>query len=151
MLIEGRWRVTMADVDGAGIIYYASPLRWAEVLFGDWLEQLGHPISAMLAAGEATPAVDVRVRYRSLLSLDDHCRLELSTERVGRTSFSVRCDVRGPGDGQVAVDTVVTHAYVSYTHPGSGGGAGARTQPLPPWLRKALQEGPGPAHQGGER
>ena len=57
MLIERSWRVTMADVDAAGIIYYASPLRWAEVLLGDWLEQSGHSIAAMLGAGEATPVV----------------------------------------------------------------------------------------------
>lgn len=39
MLIERTWRVTMADVDAAGIIYYASPMRWSEGLLGDWLRQ----------------------------------------------------------------------------------------------------------------
>ena len=57
MLIERSWRVTMADVDAAGIIYYASPLRWAEVLLGDWLEQTGHSIATMLGGNEAIPVV----------------------------------------------------------------------------------------------
>ena len=45
----------MADVDAAGIIYYASPLRWAEVLLGDWLEQSGHSIAAMLGGRRGDP------------------------------------------------------------------------------------------------
>lgn len=148
MLIDGRWRVTMADVDAAGIIYYATPLRWAEVLLGDWLEELGHPISSMLASQVATPCVGVKVHYRSLLSLDDHCRLQLSTERIGTTSFTVRCDVRGPRHEQVAVETVATHAYVTYSHPTSANGLSAKKQPLPPWLRKGLQVGLRPEQTG---
>jgi YbgC/YbaW family acyl-CoA thioester hydrolase len=151
VLIERHWRVTMADVDAAGIIYYASPLRWAEVLLGDWLEQAGHPISAMLAAGQATPVVGVQVRYRSPLSLDDHCRLGLFTQRIGTTSFTTRCDVRGPGSGRTAVEIEVTHAFGAYSRPRPGDRAVIEKQPLPPWLRKALEADPGAEHAGGER
>ena len=151
MLINGQWRVTMADVDGAGIIYYASPLRWAEVLLGDWLEQLGHPISSMFAAGEATPVVGVKVRYRSMLSLDDHCRLELWTERIGATSFTLRCEVRAPRGEQVAVEVLTTHAYVIYAPPSAGARASATKRALPPWLKKGLEIGVGPDQIGVKR
>lgn len=151
MLIDGRWRVTMADVDGAGIIYYASPLRWAEVLLSEWLDRLGHPISAMLAAGEATPVVGVKVRYRSLLSLDDRCRLQLATHRIGTTSFATRCEVFGPSEMRPAVDLAVTHAYVEYAHPCSGGRASAEKRPLPRWLRDGLAAGLTPNDKGGDR
>lgn len=53
MLIERGWRVAMADVDAAGVIYYGSPPRWAEMLLGDWLDGLGHSP----AAGRRPPAV----------------------------------------------------------------------------------------------
>ena len=154
MLIERFWRVTMADVDAAGIIYYASPLRWAEVLLGDWLEQAGHSISAMLGAGEAIPVVGVEVRYRAPLSLDDHLRLRLSAQRIGTTSFTTRCDVWGPRTGQPAVEVAVTHAFGGYAPPRSGQGAVVSKQALPPWLRKALTEGSdseGSEDMGGER
>lgn len=154
MLIERSWRVTMADVDAAGIIYYASPLRWAEVLLGDWLEQSGHSIAAMLGAGEATPVVGVEVRYRAPLGLDDHLRLGLSAQRIGNTSFTTRCDVWGPRAEQPAVEVVVTHAFGGYAPPRPGQGAVVSKQALPPWLRKALAEGSdseGSEDMGGER
>ena len=42
-LYRDRILVTMADVDAAGIIYFASPLRWAEKLFTTWAHEMGHP------------------------------------------------------------------------------------------------------------
>lgn len=149
VLIKGSWRVTMADVDAAGIIYYASPLRWTEVLLGDWLEQLGHPISSMISAKEATPVVGVNVNYRSMLGLDDHCRLELSAAKIGASSFTLQCAVWGPSTDEVAVETLVTHAYVSYCRPGPGGRAAAERQSLPTWLRGALEAGYRPDNEGG--
>ena len=154
MLIERSWRVTMADVDAAGIIYYASPLRWAEVLLGDWLEQTGHSIATMLGGNQAIPVVGVEVRYRAPLSLDDHLRLRLSAQRIGTTSFTTRCDVWGPRTGQPAVEVAVTHAFGGYAPPRSGQGAVVSKQALPPWLRKALAEGSdseGSEDMGGER
>jgi YbgC/YbaW family acyl-CoA thioester hydrolase len=154
VLIERSWRVTMADVDAAGIIYYASPLRWAEMLLGDWLDQSGHSIAAMLDTGEAVPVVGVEVRYRAPLGLDDHLRLGLSPQRIGTTSFTTRCDAWGPRAGHSAVEVVVTHAFVSYAPPRPGQGAVVTKQSLPPWLRKALAAGrdsEGPQDVGGER
>ena len=152
-MIEREWRVTMADVDAAGILYYASPLRWAEMLLGDWLERSGHSLSSMFAVGEATPAVGLTVRYRSPLSLDDHCALRLSVTRVGKTSFTVRCAVWGTRDGQgeerLAVEVDSTHTYVSLARR-PGGGAELAKQPLPAWLRQALGGDPGAIADGAE-
>jgi YbgC/YbaW family acyl-CoA thioester hydrolase len=144
----------MADVDAAGIIYYASPLRWAEVLLGDWLERSGHSIAAMLGGNEAIPVVGVEVRYRAPLSLDDHLRLRLSAQRIGTTSFTTRCDVWGPHAGDPAVEVTVTHAFGGYVPPRPGQGAVVTKQALPSWLRKALTAGPesgGSANMGSER
>jgi len=66
------------DVDAAGIIYFASPLRWAERLCTHWIHSLGHPHRQLFSEGFATPVVNVTVDYRSHLSLDDEIRLELA-------------------------------------------------------------------------
>lgn len=139
MLTERTWRVRMADVDAAGVIYYGSPLRWAEMLLGDWMAQIGHPISAMLSAGEATPAVGVRVRYAAPLCMDDQCRLSLSALRAGRASFTVRCRVCGPRGADSAVEVDTTHAYVRYGGLGPARGGTFEPQPLPAWLRAPLE------------
>jgi YbgC/YbaW family acyl-CoA thioester hydrolase len=154
VLIKRSWRVTMADVDAAGIIYYASPLRWAEVLLGDWLEQSGHSITGMLDENEAIPVVGVEVRYRAPLGLDDHLRLRLSAQRIGTTSFTTRCDVWCPRAEHPAVEVAVTHAFGGYAPPRPGQGAVITKQPLPPWLREALAAGSdseGSADMGGKR
>lgn len=134
----------MVDVDAAGIIYYASPLRWAEVLLGDWLEHSGHSIAAMLDAGEAIPVVGVEVRYQAPLGLDDHLRLRLSAQRIGTTSFTTRCDVWGPRTEHPAVELAVTHVFGGYAPPRPGQSAVVAKQELPPWLRKALAAGADP-------
>jgi YbgC/YbaW family acyl-CoA thioester hydrolase len=139
VLMEQTWRVTMADTDAAGIIYYASPLRWMELTLGGWLEQLGHPISSMLAGNEAIPVVGTEVRYQSPLGLDDQCRLRLSAQRIGTTTFTVRCDVIGPRAERPAVVVVVTHAYGRFEMPRPGISAKIETRPLPSWLREALE------------
>ena len=128
----------MADVDGAGIIYYGSPLRWSETLFGDWLEQLGHPISTMLASGEATPVVNLGVTYRSMLRLDDHCRLQLAPAAVTTNSFTLRCSIWGPRTDQTAVDVLVTHAYVTYRRLDPTDAPRVEKRALPSWLANAL-------------
>lgn len=150
MLHTDRVLVTMADVDAAGIIYFATPLRWAERLYTHWIHALGHPQSQMFAEGIATPAVNVNVDYRSHLSLDDEVRLELTAARIGTTSFTLRLEAFAehysgpapqPGDATAAVEVRTTHVFSRYTHPSYGDGIRTVKQPLPRWLRSALEAG----------
>jgi YbgC/YbaW family acyl-CoA thioester hydrolase len=150
MLYTEQSLVTMADVDAAGIIYFATPLRWAEKLYSLWLHGLGHPHRQMFAEGVATPAVNVTADYRSHLSLDDEVRLELTAARIGATSFTLRLEAfmercggpaTRPRRSVAAVDVQTTHVFSRYTHPSYGDGARTEKQPLPQWLRSALETG----------
>jgi YbgC/YbaW family acyl-CoA thioester hydrolase len=154
LLCTDRFLVTMADVDAAGIIYFASPLRWAEKLYTCWLHGLGHTHTQMFAAGIATPAVNVTVDYRSHVSVDDELRLELTAARIGVTSFALRLqvfverhgDAPPPSDGVLtgrpeAVEVRTTHVFCRYTHPSYDHDARTVKQPLPEWLRNALEAG----------
>ena len=51
-------RVGMSEVDGAGLIYFAAPMPWAERLFSDWLAELGHTTRALFESGAAYPVVE---------------------------------------------------------------------------------------------
>lgn len=155
MLYADRFLVTMADVDAAGIIYFASPLRWAEKLYTHWIHGLGHPHRQMFSEGIATPAVNVTVDYRSHLSLDDEIRLELTTAAIGTTSFTLRLEVfvdqfGGPAPeirdsssttATAAVEVRTTHVFSHYAHPSYDHDARTTKQPLPGWLRSALEAG----------
>jgi YbgC/YbaW family acyl-CoA thioester hydrolase len=150
MLYTDRFLVTMADVDAAGIIYFATPLRWAEKLYTHWIHGLGHPHRQMFSEGIATPAVNVIADYRSHLSLDDEIRLELTAARIGTTSFTLRLEAfverysgptPRPREATAAVDVRTTHVFSRYTHPSYNHGARTVKQPLPEWLRSALEIG----------
>jgi YbgC/YbaW family acyl-CoA thioester hydrolase len=152
MLYTDRVLVTMADVDAAGIIYFASPLRWAEKLYAHWTHSLGHSHRQMFSEGVATPAVNVTVDYRSHLSLDDEVRLELAAARIGVTSFTLRLQAfierqadSAPRSRDVltaaaaAVEVRTTHVFSRYVHPSYDHDARTVKQPLPDWLRSGLQ------------
>jgi YbgC/YbaW family acyl-CoA thioester hydrolase len=147
MLYSDRFLVTMADVDAAGIIYYASPLRWAEKLFTHWIHDLGHPHRQMFSEGIATPAVHVSVDYRDHLSLDDMVSLQLTAAHLGTSSFTLRLEAFldrpdiSPVKGAAAVEVRTTHVYTQYRHPSYGQNAQTVTQPMPSWLRTALEVG----------
>ncbi|HEX3591116.1 MAG TPA: thioesterase family protein [Pseudonocardiaceae bacterium] len=137
MLRSEHALVTMADVDAAGIIYFATPLRWAERMSTGWLNEIGHSLTSMFAAGVTIPAVAVQVEYRSQLTLDDQVRLELSAEAVGTTSFTLRCEGFVGDAATAAVCSRTTHVYTRFTNPALGG-EGAAKEPVPDWLRTAL-------------
>ena len=152
MLYTDRFLVTMADVDAAGIIYFASPLRWAERLCTHWIHSLGHPHRQLFSEGFATPVVNVTVDYRSHLSLDDEIRLELTAGQIGTTSFTLRLQAfierhggsapqsgGGLAAGTAAVEVRTTHVFSRYVHPSYDHGARTVKQLLPGWLRSALQ------------
>lgn len=141
MLFADRLIVTMADVDAAGIIYFASPLRWAERMYSTWMREIGRPHSQLLAEGVATPAVNVNVDYRAHVAVDDELRLELTAARIGTTSFTLRCECFVGVAERAAVETRTTHVYARYTHPGYDTEARTEKRPLPPWLRTALETG----------
>jgi acyl-CoA thioesterase FadM len=122
----------MADVDAAGILYFASPLRWIEALNTEWFAASGHQLSGQLAAGATCPCIETTVRYLAPLRLDDQVDLELTSVHVGRTSFGLRMTAR-LGESPLAVEVRTTHVWAELDNH-----AGLRPAELPDWLRGAL-------------
>lgn len=141
MLQTDRTIVSMSEVDAAGIIYYATPLRWAEKLLTQWLHGLGRSHRQMFSEGIALPAVNVNVDYRSHLSLDDDIRLELTAAGVRTTAFTLRCEAFLDRSPEAAVEVRTTHVYTRYHHPSYATDARTVKQPMPEWLREALAAG----------
>jgi acyl-CoA thioesterase FadM len=127
-LQDARLRVAMADVDAAGILYFATPYRWQELLFTGWMHAIGHPVSALLESGNGCPAVRSSCEYLRPLRLDDFVRCELACEDAGRTSFEIGMLGYHEASGELAVQTATRHVWVE-------NGVAA---PMPDWLRAAL-------------
>ncbi len=132
VLQRSEYTVRMADVDAASVIYFASPLRWQEMLVSEWYIRCGHSLSDQLARGTCCPVAEVRVTYHRPLRLDDPLTLELAVERTGRTSFGLSMTGTTP-TGEVAVRVHTTNVWTE-----SGSDGNARPMPLPDWLEAAL-------------
>jgi YbgC/YbaW family acyl-CoA thioester hydrolase len=129
-----RRRIAMADVDSAQILYFASPYRWLEAQFTEFLADNGHPLSGLLAQGLGMPIVKSGCEYLSPLSLDDVVEQQLIAEHIGRTSFSIRCDIGRLPDVAVRV----TGTYVWSEREGDQRTGRYRPAPVPDWLRSAI-------------
>lgn len=139
-LARAERRVTMGDVDAAGILYFAAPYRWLEELFTGWLKATGHPLSEMLHQSEGCPAVASAASYLTPLKLDDEISLALHPSSIGRTSFSVTAVVRRVADDTMALKVSAWHVWTTFT---AGDGAPElRPTPLPSWLRDNLRGAP---------
>ena len=114
-LLIHRFRVPMGDTDAAQIIYFGSPVRWAERLFTDWLATIGMPTSEVLRAGFGLPAVHAELSYRRPLRLDERVRGELRLHHRSARSITWRCEFfpdDAEDDGGVAVEVLITQVYV---------------------------------------
>jgi acyl-CoA thioester hydrolase len=123
----------MADVDAAGLIYFAAPLPWAERLFNDWMADLGYGTSRLFASDLAYPVVDTHVEYRTALRLDDMMRLELTVSRMGTSSFTVRTRAIRESDAALCVQVELVHVFVT------GLSSEPRPARLPGWLTSCLR------------
>ena len=132
LLRSEDYRVKMADVDAASIIYFASPLRWKEMIFSNWLADLGHPLREMLDNRAGCPCVECNVRYRYPLRLDDVVRLDLFAVHVGRSSIGLRVTATTP-EGVLANEVTTRNVWTDFQSDGP-----MSSQPMPDWLRSAL-------------
>ena len=81
-------RVYWEDTDGAGIVYYASYLRFLERARTEWLRSLGHSQQQLSREhGIVFAVVSLSVDYRAPARLDDE--LEVSCEPIPSGAASV--------------------------------------------------------------
>ncbi len=121
--------VAMVDVDLVQINFTAY-FRWMDLGYDALLRQIGHPLSGILGAGFATPAVDARCRYVRPVGLDDCVETESWIARAARTSYVV--GHRFHNRGELVAEGQVTHVWITCGPP-------AAPASLPAWLREAGQ------------
>lgn len=140
LLWSDERRVTMAESDFAGLIYYSRPLEWQEALMGDWLSSIGHPMTGFVTSGHAFPVVHSEVDYRGPIGLDDRIHRRLYARRVGTASFTIgiTCSPVTAPD-HVLVETAATHVWCRIARDHVGERPSPRPEPLPDWLAAALR------------
>lgn len=116
--------VAWSDTDASGRYHFTAPLRWAE--------NAEHALYRTADPGTLVggfPRRAVSVAYSRPLQAGDSYTVELSVEKLGRTSISYAWRVLGPG-GPCAEGT---HTVVHVDETG-------RPAPVPGLLRAALEK-----------
>ncbi|MDR0234474.1 MAG: tol-pal system-associated acyl-CoA thioesterase [Zoogloeaceae bacterium] len=124
-------RVYYEDTDAAGVVYYASYLKFFERCRTEWVRSIGHGQQEFMDShGLVFVVRSVQLDYLAPGRLDDLLSIELSVEKLGRARIVFRQRARR-GD-QILVDGVVQVACVDISV--------MKSTPIPPWLRAKLAE-----------
>ena len=127
-MFEWPVRVYWEDTDGAGIVYYANYLRFAERARTEWLRRLGIEQRRMQAELGVVFAVKrCSCEYVLPARLDDLLQVETVVTGAGGASIEMRQTIRR--EGAVLAELDVTIACI---------GAHGRVARLPPAIRHAL-------------
>jgi acyl-CoA thioester hydrolase len=86
--------VRYAECDQQGIVFNAHYLLYADEAMTAWCQQVGHPYPTLLERGLDTRVVASALEWSSSCRWGDLVEVDVSAERVGRTSFGIVSTVR---------------------------------------------------------
>jgi acyl-CoA thioesterase FadM len=137
-LFTTRFHVSMGDVDAAMILFYATPMHWAERVLSQWRRDIGQSVSSMLAGGSGSPVVHAEVDYLRPMRLDDEVEATLWLGARSPRSYTLICRfAAGPG-GPVGAQVSITMVWVEVGEDGA-----MHSAPVPPEMVAALEAGAG--------
>src|SRR5580700_12334962 len=126
-----RLQVQWADVDIAGIMYFAAYSRFAEYAEMQLFADLGFPYESVFADyGFWLPRVRVEAEYHAPACMSDWLRMRTHIDRVGASSVRWQTVVFNERTGEAgAALTLIVAAIDAVTK---------KSCPLPPPIRSAL-------------
>jgi acyl-CoA thioester hydrolase len=128
---ESRLQVQWADVDVAGIMYFAAYWRFAEYAEMRMFADLGFPYDAVFAEyGFWLPRVHIEATYHAPALMEDWLRLRTHIEHVGKSSVRWQTVVFNERTQQPGA--VLTFTVAAIDH------ANKKSSPLPVPIRSAL-------------
>jgi YbgC/YbaW family acyl-CoA thioester hydrolase len=126
--IEIVVRCTEIDVNGhVNNAKYVEYLEWGRE---DWYEQNGLPYDRLFALGAVTVTVNLDLNFRRECRQGESLTIRTQPERLGRTSFALRQEIRNRA-GELIVDAVVTLVTIDP--------ATRRSRPVPDELAGVLR------------
>jgi len=130
-VFEARLQVQWADVDVAGIMYFAAYSRFAEYAEMQLFGELGFPYEKVFTEYAFwLPRVHVEAEYHAPALMSDWIRMRTHIERVGASSIRWKtvCFNERTGEAGAAI-TFIVAAIDAVTH---------KSRPLPEPIRSAL-------------
>lgn len=128
---ESRVLVQWADVDAAGIMYFAAYQRAAERAEMDFLRELGFPYSEVFEKYDIWfPRIHVVADYYKPAKMEDWLRLETTIYHVGTSSMKWKTVMHNERTGEVGAQMDLTVVCI--------GRKTLKSRPIPTEIRDAL-------------
>jgi YbgC/YbaW family acyl-CoA thioester hydrolase len=128
---EARLQVQWADVDIAGIMYFAAYWRFAEYAEMKFFEELGFPYDVVFDEYRFwLPRVRVEAEYHAPAIMNDWLRMRTHIERVGASSVRWQTVAFNERTEQAGAVLTFTAACIDATR--------KKSRPLPEPIRHAL-------------
>lgn len=99
--------VRPTEIDVNGHVNNAKFVEYLEWGREEWYEANGLPYDRLLELGAVTVTVNLNLNYRREVRQGEILTITTRPERLGRTSFALRQEIRRR-DGELAADAVVT-------------------------------------------
>lgn len=133
--------VRFGDLDPAGIAYYPNLVNFLHEAFEDFFAgHVGRPYAEAYREGLAFPTVKVEMDFLSPVHYGDHVDIDVTVEKVGRSSVQIRYEGSVKGRPVFRARNVMVAVDMPTFRP----------TPLPPALREsflaAMEPGPADAH-----
>jgi len=133
--------VRFGDLDAAGIAYYPNLVNFLHESFEDFFAgHVGRPYPEVYREGIGFPTVRVEMEFLSPVRYGDHVDIDLTVERIGRSSVQIR--YLGSVGGRPVFRARNVAVVVDMRT--------FRPTPVPAWLRERFQAAmdPSPAARG---
>ena len=131
VLHETRISVRWGDQDALGHVNNASYFTYIEQARIEWMESITKDEPWPAAAVGGPILASASMQFRRPVVYPATVRVLSYTAHVGRTSFTVRNELRTQADGALAAEATAVVVWVDRD---------GRPTPLPPTLREALGE-----------
>lgn len=105
-------RVTYAETDAMGIVYYAHYLRWFEMGRTEYMRHLGISYKQMEEQGIYLPVAEVFCKYLESAKYDDILIIETKVDFIKRASMQFLYQIFRKEDGQELAQGRTLHAFV---------------------------------------
>lgn len=106
--------VRPTEIDVNGHVNNAKFVEYLEWGREEWYEAAGLPYERLLALGAVTVTVNLNINYRREVRQGEVLTITTRPERLGRTSFVLKQEIRRR-DGELAADAVVTLVTIDPT------------------------------------
>ena len=108
-----EYRVTFADTDAMGVVYYANYFNWLEIGRTEFFRNLGIPYAEIAAKGFIIPVTEAYCKYIKPARYDELILIDAQVSEIRRTTIRFDYVITRKDDGVQLVQGYTVHAFLT--------------------------------------